>query len=114
MALFFANIRLFIRRILINYFVRDFSFASLCLLTGIPLLLYGLGLGVTNWLTNSAYGIATPPGTIVLVALCVLIGFQLLLSFFAADIAAVPRQPLHVLLDQRTIFPLKQFTPNLT
>jgi glycosyltransferase involved in cell wall biosynthesis len=98
------------RRIMLNYFVRDFSFASICLLAGAPLFVFGLLFGLANWLGHMAVGTATPTGTIMLAALSILFGLQLILFFVSADIATVPREPLHGLLEQRIMTPLKQFT----
>lgn len=99
----------FFRRVSLNYFVRDFSFASLCIVAGTPLLLFGMLFGAANWIAHTLEGTATPTGTIMLSFLCILLGIQLILFFFSADIASAPRQPLHVLLDQKTVRPLEQF-----
>jgi glycosyltransferase involved in cell wall biosynthesis len=107
-----AHIVRFFRRIALNYFIRDFSFGSLCLIVGVPLFLFGLIYGLANWISHAAQGTATPTGVIMVAALTLLFGMQLLLFFFNADIGAEPRHPLHRLLDKRTIQPLKQFAEN--
>jgi glycosyltransferase involved in cell wall biosynthesis len=100
----------FVRRILAQYFVRDFSFASLCIATGLPTLLYGLCKGVITWIHALSTGVPTPTGTLMLIALSVIMGGQLLLAFFAADVASVPRGAIHPLLPSRTVTPLRQFS----
>jgi hypothetical protein len=40
-------------------------------------------------------GLTTPPGTVMLAALPILVGGQLLLSFLGADISNVPRRSLN-------------------
>ena len=106
----FAHMARFWRRVALNYFVRDFSFGSLCLLAGMPLFIFGFLYGSINWITHSIHEMTTPIGTIMVATLCLLFGLQLLLFFFSADIAAEPRQPLHRLLDKRRITPLPQFS----
>ncbi|MFD2228052.1 glycosyltransferase family 2 protein [Microvirga arabica] len=104
-----AHCTRFFRRVALNYFVRDFSFASLCLLAGVPLFIFGLIYGVANWIAHLGSMAPTPTGTIMIATLSVLLGMQFLLFFFSADIAAAPRRPLHLLLSTEVVRPLKQF-----
>jgi dolichol-phosphate mannosyltransferase len=99
----------FFRRIALNYFVRDFSFASLCLLAGAPLFIFGLVFGAVNWVAHLGSEAPTPTGTIMIATLSILLGIQFLLFFFSADIASAPRRPLHVLLGTKALRPLRQF-----
>jgi uncharacterized membrane protein YczE len=99
----------FWRRLVLNYIVRDFSFASICICVGMPLLLFGVTYGIVNWVSHMMQGAPTPTGTIMVATVSVLLGIQLVLFFFSADVAATPRQPLHLLLLQRTIWPLQQY-----
>jgi dolichol-phosphate mannosyltransferase len=46
--------------------------------------------------------VATPAGTVMVAALPVLMGVQLILAFLAYDIAAVPRRPIHKTIWSRT------------
>jgi len=104
-----AHVARFFRRVLLHYFVRDFSFASLCAISGLPLFIFGILFGLANWVSHAAEGTATPIGTVMIASLAILVGFQLILSFFSADMAFVPRQPVHILLDRQTLYPLAQF-----
>src|SRR5690349_1706787 len=106
---FWAHLVRFVRRVLLNYFLRDFSFGSICILFGPPLLLFGAMFGMVNWLINWHRGVATPTGTIMLCAICVLLGIQFILFFLAADIASVPDRTLHRSLRTRPLQPLQQF-----
>jgi dolichol-phosphate mannosyltransferase len=99
----------FFRRLLSQYFVRDFSFASLCFAIGLPTLLFGTIYGAYTWWSALSSSVPTPIGTVMLVALSVILGVQLLLAFFAADTASVPRHAIHPLLSNRIVIPLKQF-----
>jgi dolichol-phosphate mannosyltransferase len=83
-----------LKRILYTYYVRSFSVASVELLAGLLLVLFGLGFGVTTWIQNASAGLQTSSGTVMLAALPAILGFQLLLAFLAADIASVPARPI--------------------
>jgi glycosyltransferase involved in cell wall biosynthesis len=85
------------RRILYRYFFRDFSLASLQLVAGSALFLFGLMFGLYHWWTAPPDQLV-PTGTIMIAALTFLIGFQLVLSFLNYDISASPREPLHPFL----------------
>ena len=87
-------LRLLVRRILLKYFVHDFSMASVYLATGLPLLMFGVGFGGYNWLHYSQLGNLTPTGTVMLATLPVILGFQLLLSAIGVDIQSVPKDPV--------------------
>lgn len=76
-----------IKRISYTYFLRDFSLASLQLLAGSGLMLFGVLFGFSNWLDGQKTGIPTPVGALILIAMTSLSGLQLLLGFLAADIA---------------------------
>jgi glycosyltransferase involved in cell wall biosynthesis len=87
--------RNFLKRIAYNYFLRGFSAASLCLLVGLPLLLFGVVFGMTAWQASAQTGIPATAGTVMLGAMPILIGFQLLLTFLMLDVGAVPSSPVH-------------------
>ncbi|MBI5539974.1 MAG: glycosyltransferase family 2 protein [Bacteroidia bacterium] len=84
----------FNKRIFYNYFLRDFNIASIELIFGIILFLFGFSHGLNNWIGNSYYHIPTPSGTVMLAALPIILGFQLLLSALNFDINNVPKTPL--------------------
>lgn len=93
----FKHIRNFLKRIFYNYYLRDMSLASIELPLGVFLLFSGGGFGIYHWLNSLQQGIATPAGTVMLAALPILMGTQLILAFLSYDIANVPRRPLHQL-----------------
>ncbi len=90
-----ALARGFCRRAWIQYFVRDFSIASLYAIAGLALLLSGGVFGATHWLSSAHDGVATPTGTVMLAVLPVLLGIQLLLQAVSLDIQNQPRHCLH-------------------
>lgn len=87
--------RNFVKRISYNYFLRDLSVASLQLVAGVMLLFGGATYGAIRWLELSAEGLAAPVGTVVLPAMAILSGLQLVLAFLNYDIAIRPRDVLH-------------------
>ncbi|HYM86706.1 MAG TPA: glycosyltransferase, partial [Pseudoxanthomonas sp.] len=94
----FKHLRNTCKRLFYNYFLRDLSLASIELLLGLLFLGVGTAMGVTFWAQSSATGVTTSAGSVMLVALQVIVGIQLLLGFLAYDIASVPRRTLHRLL----------------
>lgn len=83
-----------VRRLVLKNFIYDFSMASIYLLTGLPLLLFGLIFGITKWVHYASINIPAPTGTVILPTLSVLLGIQLLLSAIEIDLRSVPREPL--------------------
>ncbi|ODT94365.1 MAG: glycosyl transferase family 2 [Rhodanobacter sp. SCN 67-45] len=98
-----GNLRNFGRRLLYSYFLRGFSAATLELLLGIPLFLFGVVFGVFHWWHSVADNVASTAGTVMLAALPMIIGVQLLLSWLSFDVAAEPRQPVHPMLNETTL-----------
>lgn len=84
----------FLRRLVLKNFIYDFSMASIYLLTGLPLLIFGLIFGMTKWIQYASLGIPAPIGTVMLPALSVLLAIQLLLSAIEIDLRSVPTEPL--------------------
>lgn len=83
------------RRIFYNYFLRDFSAASVELVLGVALLSFGVTFGASQWAAFAARGVGAYAGTVMLAALPVILGTQLLLAFLSFDVSRVPRRPLY-------------------
>lgn len=86
--------RNFFKRVFYSYFLRDMSLASLELLAGCALVLFGAVFGLYHWGLSVSTGAPASTGTVMLAALPLLVGLQLLLAFLAYDIASVPRKVL--------------------
>jgi len=84
----------FLRRLLLKNFIYDFSMASIYLLSGLPLLIFGLIFGIYKWIQYASIGIPAPTGTVMLPTLSVLLGIQLLLSAIEIDLRSIPTEPL--------------------
>lgn len=90
------------KRIFYNYFLRDLSLASFELVFGLGLIASGLVMGAAFWMQSWETGVTASAGSVMLVALQLIVGLQFILGFIAYDIAATPRRPLHRLLsDER-------------
>ena len=85
-----GNVGNFGKRLVYNYFLRDFTIASLELVVGLCLLAFGTIFGAQAWVASASSGVAASTGTVMLAALPVILGVQLLLSFMAYDMAAAP------------------------
>ncbi|EEE36093.1 glycosyl transferase, group 2 family [Rhodobacteraceae bacterium KLH11] len=83
-----------LKRTVYMYFLRDFSLASLNLLFGTILLIFGIIFGTVAWSESVATGIPATTGTVMLAALPIVLGFQMLLFFASYDIASEPKIPI--------------------
>jgi dolichol-phosphate mannosyltransferase len=80
----------FMRRIWLRYFVMDFSIASISLLTGFILSLFGAIWGIYWWNQSHLTGIPSTTGTVIIATIPIILGFQLILQFITIDIQNVP------------------------
>jgi glycosyltransferase involved in cell wall biosynthesis len=84
-------VRRFFHRVTQKYVLRDFSPIALFLFVGLASLGFGIVLGVSLWLHSYWIGLPTPTGSIILVLLALVVGFQLCLQAIVLDIQATPR-----------------------
>jgi dolichol-phosphate mannosyltransferase len=89
------HVRNFFKRLFYNYYLRNMSLASIELPLGVSLVLMGGGYGLWHWFASASADVTTPAGTVMLAALPILMGVQLILAFLAYDIASIPRRPIH-------------------
>ena len=94
----FKHLRNTFKRVFYNYFLRDLSLASLELVAGLGFVAAGTLLGAAFWIESARSGVTASAGSVMLVALQVIVGIQLILGFLAYDIASTPRRVLHRLL----------------
>ncbi|RYZ79706.1 MAG: hypothetical protein EOP04_27255 [Proteobacteria bacterium] len=83
-----------IKRLIYNYFIRDFNIGSVQLITGLSLLGIGVAFGVTKWISSVSAHKEASAGTVMLATLPVIMGFQLLLSFLHFEVSSVPHEPI--------------------
>lgn len=84
----------FVRRVLGQYFVRDFNVATLELIFGAAFLAFG-ALYALHWIAVREPGQAASAGVVMAAALPVIIGVQLLLQAMNFDVVNVPTRPIH-------------------
>jgi dolichol-phosphate mannosyltransferase len=84
-----------LRRLFLKNFVYDFNLESFHLLVGVPVLLAGVLYGGYNWWWYASHLLPAPTGTVVLPAMAVTVGFQLLINAVNLDLQAIPRDPVN-------------------
>jgi dolichol-phosphate mannosyltransferase len=82
----------FLKRIFFKYFVYDFNMASVYMLLGLPIFVTSVIFGLFEWLDSIMSGTPKSSGTIMLVALPIIISFQMLLQAIQIDINSIPRK----------------------
>ncbi len=86
------------KRIFFSYFVREFTFATIQLVGGGIMLLFGILFGAYWWYDSSVTDIPASTGTVILAALPIILGSQFLVAFFNHDTRNVPKTPVHPFL----------------
>lgn len=84
-----------LRRLVLKNFVYDFNLESFHIAAGLPLLFAGMLYGGYHWWWYTSRDLAAPTGTVVLSALLITIGMQLLISAVNLDLQAIPREPIN-------------------
>jgi glycosyltransferase involved in cell wall biosynthesis len=76
----------FCKRVFLKYFIYDFNMASVYILFGLPMFLWGIIFGTLEWINSSVDGVSRTAGTIMLAALPLILGFEMLLQAINIDI----------------------------
>lgn len=84
-----------IKRLFYNYYLRDMSLASIELPIGMALFFFGVIFGSYHWLQSLEHGLQTPAGTVMVAALPIILGIQIILAFVGYDISTVPTRVIH-------------------
>lgn len=92
---FIKHVRNFGKRIFYNYYLRDMSIASIELPVGLAMFSFGCVFGGYQWIHAMKMGLSSSAGTVMLSALPVIIGLQLILAFLGHDIRSIPHKPYH-------------------
>jgi len=89
----------YVKRVFYTYFLRDFNIASVELVLGLALVIFGALFGASAWIESSATGELTSTGTVMIAVLPLIIGIQLLLNSLNYDISNIPEIPLQSFVD---------------
>ncbi len=89
-----ASLRNLGKRLFYNYYLRDLSIASIELPVGLVLFGFGALFGAYKFVSSNLTGELTSAGTVMIAALPLLAGLNLILSFLGHDSRAVPSIPL--------------------
>jgi dolichol-phosphate mannosyltransferase len=81
-----------IKRLFLKYFIYDFNMASVYIIIGLPMFIVSILFGMIEWADSIITGKARTAGTIMLVALPIIISFQMLLHAIQIDIASIPKK----------------------
>ncbi|MDT7831663.1 glycosyltransferase family 2 protein [Flavobacteriaceae bacterium S356] len=88
----FKIVKRFIKRVFFKYYIYNFNMASIYMLIAIPLLLFGFTFGMYRWTIGILENTENTAGTIMLVALPIILGVQFLLQAVSIDIHSVPKK----------------------
>lgn len=91
------HLRNFAKRILYSYYLRDFNLASIEAPLGLAALLFGVAFGGLHWLRAFHGAPYASAGTVMVAALPIIVGVQMLLSAINYDVQNVPTTPLQKL-----------------
>lgn len=80
-----------VRRVLWRYVYLDVSPVAIFLAAGGFLFSFGFLFGLYHWIRNAMAGVRTGTGTVILAAVPVILGFQLLLQALVLDVQNSPR-----------------------
>ncbi len=83
------------KRIFYSYYLRNFNIASIEILAGLAFLAFGVWFGTSEWIDGIRANVPATSGTVMVAALPVIVGVQLILAFLSYDLQNVPREILH-------------------
>ncbi len=82
------------KRILYNYYLRDFNIGSCHLLLGTLMLTGGVFYGTIKYYHGQVTNTFASSGTVMLSSLPIILGFQLLIAFLQYDVSNIPKRPI--------------------
>jgi len=88
-----------VKRIGYLYLFRDFNLGSISLLAGVLCLTFGAGFGAWRWSESIHSNVPATSGTVMLAALPIVLGFQLILAFLQYDLQSQPKEPIQRLFE---------------
>lgn len=82
----------FIKRIFLKNYIYNFNMASIYILLGFPMFVFGFISGGINWYQSVVSGIEASTGTVMLSALPIILGVQFLLQAISIDMDNIPKK----------------------
>ena len=82
-----------LKRIFYSYYLREWSVASIELPLGLILSIGGMVAGINFWIQSAASGVSATVGQVMLSAVPLILGFQLILAFLSYDVSTEPKSP---------------------
>ncbi len=98
----FFHSKNFFKRIIYNYFLRDFSVASLEWIVGPLMIAFSLFFGIYKWIESVNNDMSATAGTVMLAALPMIVGIQMILSALSYDIENMPSIPFSKLISDKS------------
>ena len=90
----FKHLRNSIKRIYFTYFLSTPGAPTIYFILGSILFLFGVIFGCAQWYKSYYAGLEASTGTVILAALPIILGVQLLLGFLNFDLGNIPTKPL--------------------
>lgn len=90
-----------VKRTYYTYFLREVNIGTVQLVAGLSALLFSLTYGSIKWWSSVDSGVPAATGTVMLAAIPLVLGTQMLIGFIAADLSMVPRRAIWPLLGRR-------------
>lgn len=81
-------------RIGYQYFLYDFTAASIYLAMGIPALIFGVIWGIVKWIHSIKTGIVASSGTVLIAVLPIIVGIQFITQAISLDINDVSKSSI--------------------
>ena len=86
-------LKCFVSRMVLKNFIYDFTMESVYLLIGLPMLFGGVLFGGYNWFLSWSTGVPAHTGTVVIPAMLIILGVELLLAAIGIDLQQIPKEP---------------------
>lgn len=81
-----------LKRIFYKYYIYDFNMASIYMLLGFPLFMFGIIFGSVSWYSSFTTGVLASTGSIMIAVLPIILGVQFLLQAISIDIENLPEK----------------------
>jgi hypothetical protein len=81
----------FFNRVLKEYFLYDFNIGFIYIIFGMPSLAFGIVYGTMELIYAASTNLPTPTGTLMIITLSIILGFQLILQAIKFEIINAPK-----------------------